>query len=211
MSAFDDLLAAVQAGDLAGVRASLAAGADPNESETLPLRQAASLGHADIVQTLLAADAGVHAHDDAAIRFAVQNGHLAVVRLLLSHGADISAFAHQPLRSAVSHGHEAIVRLLRECGAELKFILTSMGLFSPAVQIAALCNGDLGGFSIADIARNDACPEALCALLAHQGHAELATTITATRMLEPLSPAERATLLTDLLAEQPQLAPASPS
>lgn len=193
------LRCAAENGHVEVVRILLAAGADLSVRKDFALKWAARCGHLEIVQLLLDGGANVHADNDYSLRMAADSGFALVVGALLDAGADISAFDHEALRAACVRGYTNIVHLLRGRGAPLEILIYGIQQLSPAVQIAALCTGDLGGFSVSEVARHNACPEALCALLAHQGHAELAAMLTATQRLEPMAPDARAVLLPDLL------------
>ena len=84
---------AASAGDLEGVRAALAAGADVNERGEF---------------------------GDTALNLAAEHGHAAVVNALVSTDADISnrgGADKTPLMNAAFAGHAAIVRQLLEAGA----------------------------------------------------------------------------------------------
>lgn len=96
----ETLITAIRSGDLQGVIAALAAGADPNFADQLgeaglPLRLAAFGGNMDIIRELV--ERGADANQDtrkmpsAPLTLAVKSGRTEVVRLLIELGADIPA------------------------------------------------------------------------------------------------------------------------
>jgi len=86
-------------GDIDGVRAALAAGADIHATQDGALRSAALNNHAEMVNLLLAAGANVHADHDGAMRWAAYHGHVDVVRVLLASGVDpVAAWSLMPRR-----------------------------------------------------------------------------------------------------------------
>jgi uncharacterized protein len=120
------LLQAIEAGDLAGVRKLLAAGADSNACSAdgaTALMLAAHAGHLDIVRTLIDAGADVHATDAlgwSPLMKAVYNGELDrgfadVVQALVEAGADVEAritYGIRPLMLAAGYGETAVVETL---------------------------------------------------------------------------------------------------
>jgi len=131
------LLAAAQAGDLAGVEAALQAGASPgvaDQQDTVPLRWAARAGHREVVEALLAAGANIDqqsANGWTALMEAVCAGQAELVALLLARGANPNArtfadasalyFARDLVWSELYDDREQaerVVRLLEESGAE---------------------------------------------------------------------------------------------
>jgi hypothetical protein len=91
------LLAAARSGDLAGVRAALAAGADVNAQESTmnasALVLAAASGHQDVVEALLAAGADVNramSNNGTALHAAARGGYPALVERLAAAGADVN-------------------------------------------------------------------------------------------------------------------------
>ena len=97
-----DLMAAAEAGDVAGIQAALAAGADVDfRSYRTPLSETAQNGHIEAVRTLLAAGANPNRlesdskrGDFGPLSRAVYAGHLDIVRLLLEAGASPTARNH---------------------------------------------------------------------------------------------------------------------
>lgn len=92
----DDLHWAAERGDIADVKAFLAAGHDPNVFDDIsftPLHYAAREGHLEIIRLLLQAGADVNAHDeprigDTPLGCIAGNCSLAVAQALLAAGAD---------------------------------------------------------------------------------------------------------------------------
>lgn len=94
----DELVYAIARNDVAGVRAALAAGADPNsltDAGTTALMQAAALGtNLELARAILFAGADVDATDAAgraAIHLAAMYGRADSMALLLDHGARVDA------------------------------------------------------------------------------------------------------------------------
>lgn len=129
------LMAAVSAGDAAGVRDEIAAEAGLedrypavngfNDAHT-PLLVAARDGHTEIVAELLAAGADVHATEPTfgagALHKAVYNGHADITRLLVAvPGIDLdlrgATNGYTPLHDALWHGYEECARALLDAGA----------------------------------------------------------------------------------------------
>jgi len=126
-------------GDIDGVKAALAAGANVHATNDAAqrqadlnrragivrmldadaLREAAANGHAEMVNLLLAADANVHANDDEALREAAARGHVEIVSLLLAAGANVHANDDEALRYAAARGHVEIVSLLLAADANV--------------------------------------------------------------------------------------------
>lgn len=92
----DDLHYAAAQGDIAAVKALLAAGHDPNAFDDIsftPLHHAADKAHLEIIQLLLQAGADINAHDethigDTPLGQIAGNCSLAVAQALLTAGAD---------------------------------------------------------------------------------------------------------------------------
>lgn len=212
MALGEALLGAATHNRLAVVQHLIATGADVLAYQGRALSMAAARGHLAIVQCVLAAGADVHSNNDLALKLASENGHMAVVQCLLAAGADVRADSDYALTAAVNNRHAAMVRLLRAHGADLKPILLDLPAYAPALQVAALAAGDVVSLSPPGCAHLGICPEALCMLLSRQGMEALAATLSATKMLEPLATAERASLLEDLLMSQaePELTYAEP-
>jgi len=85
---------AVKIGNIAEVKAALAAGVNPHNNDGECLREAAFRGYTEIMQIFLVAGSDVHAFGDAALRWAALRGHIDAVRLLLAAGGDpVTAWA----------------------------------------------------------------------------------------------------------------------
>jgi ankyrin repeat protein len=90
-----------------------------------PLHIAASLGKADMANTLLTLKADISAKDDQGqtpLHLAAQQGHFNILELLISKNADMFAKDHQgqtPLHLAAAAGHFNIVILLISKGADI--------------------------------------------------------------------------------------------
>jgi ankyrin repeat protein len=121
-SAGDSLLAAAERGDAAGVRAALAAGADPNTRDAA--RRTALIitgenGAIAVARALVAARAEINALDNRrydALTQAAARGDHALVAILLDAGADVrlitSPYNGTALIAAAHHGHVEAIRLL---------------------------------------------------------------------------------------------------
>jgi len=129
----ESLQQAVEAGDLARVRAALAAGADCNARDadgSSMLMLAAHAGRLDLVRALIAAGADVNATDErgwGALLKAVYNadldrGFAGVVAVLIEAGAAIEApiaYGIRPLMLAAGYGETAVVQTLLDAGADV--------------------------------------------------------------------------------------------
>lgn len=127
------LFDAVSAGDVAGVRALLAAGADCNQCNAdgaTALMLAAHAGNLDVVRILVAAGADVNAADErgwSALTKAVYNadldrGFADVAQVLIDAGANVEApigFGVRPLMLAAGYGETAVVETLLRAGADV--------------------------------------------------------------------------------------------
>lgn len=193
------LIAAAESGNLRGVQAALAAGADVNARAGHALSRAADNRHLDIVECLLAAGADARTYARPLI-WASSAGYLDIVMCLLKAGAKISSTA---LALAAHNGRIPVVQLFRRRGVSLTPLLDQAWVFRtlPDVQVALVASGRLGRTTIAEFAAYGFCPDALFALLHRKGHADISAMLKATQLLEPLTPEERAALLRDLLAK----------
>jgi len=127
------LLDAVTAGDVAGVRELLSAGADCNQRNSdgaTALMLAAHAGNLDLVRILVAAGADVNAADErgwSALTKAVYNadldrGFADVAQVLIDAGANVEApigFGVRPLMLAAGYGETAVVETLLRAGADV--------------------------------------------------------------------------------------------
>ena len=127
----DLLVYYAQSGDLHGVRAALAAGADINYQDRVhrtALFLAAYNGHKEIVEILLRAGANPNLQDldgDTALRRAVFSQHKEIVEMLLRAGADINYQARSEdlggttaLHWAAMNDSKEIVEMLLKYGAD---------------------------------------------------------------------------------------------
>lgn len=163
---------------------------------------AAERGRPECLAVLIAAGADVHIASEYALGRAAALGRPVIAKLLLDAGADANANGGGILWLAVRGGYPDVVRLLREKGALfVPRMLEDISTFKPAVQIALLGAGDVSGVSAVDLARQGICLEALYALLDHQGNPTVAAILQSTQTLDNLTPAARAELLDDLLAQ----------
>lgn len=190
------LYCAAGSGQLAAVQCLLAAGADVHADNDAALRHAARSGHRDVVKCLLAAGADPSATDAEgydALAEAAREGHLGVVETILLSGPNALVENNTALYWAAEAGNTERVTLLRENGADLLMAeLVDIGEFSPAVQAALLATGDVSHLDAVELTHQGLDPEVLVLLLERQGQADLAALLKATKMLEPLTPAERA-------------------
>ena len=121
---FDELLKAVNAGDVKTVAGFLDKGLDPNttdrEGHTL-LMTASRLGHLDLAKLLIARKASVtrrSAQGDTALMLASLKGHVAVAQLLITHGGQVRQPGWTPLHYAAFEGRPEMLKLLLAKGAD---------------------------------------------------------------------------------------------
>ncbi len=123
-----ELYEAAMAGDYAGVREMVEAGANANaviEGDGSPLIGAARSGHMQIAQYLL--DHGASANqpvpgDGSPLIAAAQRGRLDQVALLVQRGADVNLAVEgdeNPLMGAAEGGHLEVVKFLVDNGADI--------------------------------------------------------------------------------------------
>jgi beta-lactamase regulating signal transducer with metallopeptidase domain len=123
-----ELYEAAQAGDFAGVREMVEAGANANaaiDGDGSPLIGAARSGHVQIAQYLL--DHGADPNlavpgDGSALIMAAKFGRLDHVALLVDRGADVNLAVEgdeNPLMNAAEQGHLEIVKFLVDKGADI--------------------------------------------------------------------------------------------
>ena len=122
------LIDAAHAGDLARVKALIAAGADANAKNTdggTALMAASGKGHLEVVQALLAARADANAragNGSTALTFATTLGHLGVVQALLAAKADANAKTDRAvtvLMLASDNGYREIVQAFLAAKADV--------------------------------------------------------------------------------------------
>jgi hypothetical protein len=134
------LFAAAKAGDIGGVRAALADGAEVmavaeeeptrnrrrrrwrlssliNSGNYHPHEFAAKIGHAHIVDYLRQMGADIFAHESLAFLLAAENNNTEVVSLFLEIGVDLHD-RNEALQSAAHVGHADMIRLLLDSGAD---------------------------------------------------------------------------------------------
>ena len=116
-------LAAATAGDLPGVRAALADGADMNavdREEASAILHAARGGHLDVVRALIAAGIDIDAQDQICSNpflFGCTNADLELVKTMVEAGADLTRrtrMGGNGLTPAAEKGHLDVVRYLLE-------------------------------------------------------------------------------------------------
>jgi len=120
----DDLVALAETGDLAGLKAAVAAGGDVNKARRgiQPIHEAAKGGHLQMVRWLLDEGADLNATDLfgwTPAMLAASEGHLDLLGLLHARGADLNrgdGDGITPLMWAATNGHEEVVRYLLEIG-----------------------------------------------------------------------------------------------
>lgn len=122
----DDLLAAVEKGDLSEVRKLLNSGADVNAKRkdygSSALIVAATVGHVDIVKLLLEKGADVNAKDggekgrgNSALTQASISNHVEIVKILLDKGADVNSsnkFGDTAIMGAAAAGNADVIKVL---------------------------------------------------------------------------------------------------
>jgi len=131
------LMAAVNAGDVEGVRALLAGGVDVDEPYPIvngfndghtALLVASRDGHTEIARLLLDAGAGVNATEPTfgavPLHKAVYNGHVALTALIAARpGVDLdfqgATNGYTPLHDALWHGYDECAGILLDQGARL--------------------------------------------------------------------------------------------
>lgn len=119
------LMQAADRGDLAGVQALLAGGADPNARgvrDWTAAMHAALHGHAVVIKALLdgGADAqAVSSYDGTAMALAALRGQDEAIRVLASHAGTLAATGGGALVRAAWAGKEDSVRLLLELGVHV--------------------------------------------------------------------------------------------
>src|SRR3990167_7146427 len=126
----EDLLAAAENGDSAGVEAAITAGADINDTDVYKptaLMEAAIGGHTDVVRLLLGRGAYIDANVNGRVVLieAIQKGHIDIVRLLLDRSANVNEvnfIGITALMRAVDSGHTDTVRLLLDKGANIDHV-----------------------------------------------------------------------------------------
>jgi ankyrin repeat protein len=121
----DDLLKAVEEGDIKRTAFYLDRGLDPNSSDkdgNTILMIASRQGHADLASNLIARKASLTRqtrHGDTALLMASLGGHLDVVKLLVSAGAPVQGKqGWQPIHYAAFNGATDVVRYLLQHGAQ---------------------------------------------------------------------------------------------
>jgi ankyrin repeat protein len=121
-----ELLTAAYRGDVAGIRALLARGADVNvrnrEGHT-PLWEAAYAGRAEAARLLLDRGADANARDEngmTPLMWAVCGGYADTVRVLLERGADVNArsrFGLTAMSCVKGQSRREVADLLKKAGA----------------------------------------------------------------------------------------------
>src|SRR3990167_1684038 len=126
----EDLLAAAENGDSAGVEAAITAGADINDTDVYKptaLMGAAMEAHTDVVRLLLGRGAYIDANVNGRVVLieAIQKGHIDIVRLLIDRSANVNEvnfIGITALMRAVDSGHTDTVRLLLDKGANIDHV-----------------------------------------------------------------------------------------
>ena len=129
----EELYDAVVNGDLAQLRAALAAGVEVDardEDGWTALHWAASEGHTACLQALLAAGASVHALDHyywdwtpLHSAMTAREGHAACVRALIAAGSDVNrrdGEGYTPFRRAIITNRRCVLKILLRAGAYLE-------------------------------------------------------------------------------------------
>ncbi len=118
---------AVSAGDLAGVKALIAAGTDVNKGDMFgaPLHLAVARGNVDIVTALLDAGANIEAGGTGGahpLHLAALANRPAVAKLLIARGAELESRDSNgmtPLLIAASNGKLEVAEVLLDAGADV--------------------------------------------------------------------------------------------
>lgn len=151
-----DLVASVFKNDVAGLRAALAQGADPNQRDRdgrPPLIHAALDNRLDAARILLEAGAQVDAQDglgNSALHYAAQNYHAEMAALLIAPGGatvDITDMhGNTPLWRAVfnSQGRGDVIAVLLKAGADSAHRNKSGK--TPATLAKTIANYDIAQF-----------------------------------------------------------------
>jgi pectate lyase len=119
------LLEVATEGDLDGVKAMLARGANVNAWHQIPasaLHYASQQGHIDVAELLIANGARVDAGRKTPLHYAAENGHKNMIELLIIKGADVNAkdaAGQAPLHYAAEIGRKDIAELLIANGADV--------------------------------------------------------------------------------------------
>jgi ankyrin repeat protein len=131
---YEDLIEAIENGNLKAAQSALRNGADVNkvglsDSFRTPLMIAAAEGKENLAKLLVEYGADVNAKDlygDTALMWAVHGGHLNVVEFLVEHGANVNAAAtyitnagSTALIYASEKGHVNVVKYLIKHGANI--------------------------------------------------------------------------------------------
>lgn len=114
-----DLITAAIRGDLPGVKAALALGADPYFDNGKAIEEAITNGRLEIVERLydpVRSDTWVN---QAAIWMAAENGRPEIVDFLIQQGVDVNVAEGKALQGAAFLGHVKVVELLLAAGARL--------------------------------------------------------------------------------------------
>ena len=116
-------------GDLARLRAVLAAGVDvdaPNVVGVTALHYTSRCGHAACLEALLAAGASVHSTNagrgNTPLQGASESGHAACVRALIAAGSDVNFVdrdGRMPFSYALRYGNRRVLKILLRAGADV--------------------------------------------------------------------------------------------
>jgi cytochrome c len=152
---------AVNAGDVAQVKALIASGEDVNQKDRSlgsPLHRAAISGDGEMAKLLIAEGADVNAENrslGSPLHLAARRGREAVAAVLIANGAKVN-FKHRdgttPLHVAAEGGHNTVVELLIANGADVnarKPGTDGSPDYDPPVQLAGLN----GHFDTVDLLR----------------------------------------------------------
>jgi hypothetical protein len=118
-----ELHRAARAGDVAQLKARLAAGARPDAEDAAgrtALLEAVAAGRLEAVRLLLAAGAGVNTAARSGRTPLIETGQLAAARMLVKAGADLDRGQRgwgTALETAERTGHNAVAAMLRQAGA----------------------------------------------------------------------------------------------
>ena len=112
------LVEAVKHGNTGCVRLLLQYSVDVHVDHDLPLLEACSNRHLEIIASLLKAGSYINCRDGQPLIESATNGHNDVIQTLIDHGADISINDNAALKAAVTNGNTLSIIILLNHGAD---------------------------------------------------------------------------------------------